>query len=348
MANNNARSPKRTMNVLFACDNGIAKYVPVLIISIMENHPEENVAFYLMHSSISAENLGFIRDTVRKYKNGSLYEIVPPESYVDCFKDVGARYRMRWPKECFYYLLAHTLLPAALERILYLDVDIIVNGDMRPFYYSDFEGKPITVVELRSLEQVARLRLNPSYDVGFIASERFNSGVVLMNLVYFRNHINRGFYDKLVASYRARGVLQSLFADQGVANAAFHMDAKYADKRYHGIHEVNENTVIYHAGGHPNKPWAVRHDGASQWTAHLGAQKGEAQMNRIWWKYAEMSPNYDRLRPVARAMKPEVLARFTPPKNILRQRAAMAKNTQPKNPASRWANWPVWDGRTMR
>ena len=284
------------MNILLACDNKIAKYVPVLITSILENQPAEHVAFYLMHSRISEENLLFIRSAVMKHKNGSLHEVVPPAHMVDCFKEVGAQwYQSRWPKECFYYLMAHTVLPIGLDRILYLDIDTIVNGDLRPLYNTDFQGKPIAVIELRTLDQVRRGHNGIPADVGMIGKERFNSGVVLINLDYFRKHVDARFYDNVIEGYRSKGKLGALFADQGVANAAFHLDAKYVDKHFHSIYDTSEDTVIFHAGGHSHKPWDIRYEDSPYPPTALGIQNWETQMNKIWWKYAALSPNYNDL-----------------------------------------------------
>ena len=42
--------------------------------------------------------------------------------------------------ELYYRLLAPYLLPEEMERILYLDADIIINGSLREFYQQSIDG----------------------------------------------------------------------------------------------------------------------------------------------------------------------------------------------------------------
>jgi lipopolysaccharide biosynthesis glycosyltransferase len=285
------------INILLACDGRIAQYLPVLIVSVLENHPGIQVDFYLMHSgSIDNDERDFIEQTVRKYDDASLQEIIMSSDLYSVFAQVGSSaYKRRWPIESFYYLLAHKVLPNSLDRILYLDVDTIVNGDIRPFYFSDFDGRPIAVVEIRKLRNVKIANSERVSDVAYISKERFNSGVILINLRYFRKYVTQQFYERVINSYKARDKLDELFADQGVVNAAFHMDALYVDAKYHCIDKHNYDSVIFHAGGHNIKPWNKRLSGQDAISAESNIDSIMYHMNGIWWKFAEKAPNFELL-----------------------------------------------------
>ena len=43
----------------------------------------------------------------------------------------------------YYRILCSELLPQTLERVLYLDPDILIRGSIRNIYTMDFNGKTI-------------------------------------------------------------------------------------------------------------------------------------------------------------------------------------------------------------
>ena len=47
----------------------------------------------------------------------------------------------------YFRIFAHVLLPESIDRILYLDADIIVKNDITSFYAQDFEDKYMIVNE---------------------------------------------------------------------------------------------------------------------------------------------------------------------------------------------------------
>ena len=46
----------------------------------------------------------------------------------------------KWPKEIYYRLFAAQYLPTDVERILYLDSDIVVKGSLSALYETRFDG----------------------------------------------------------------------------------------------------------------------------------------------------------------------------------------------------------------
>lgn len=52
-----------------------------------------------------------------------------------------------WSIEIYYILLAGEILPNMVERLLYMDVDIIVNGSISELYYMDMKGMELAAAE---------------------------------------------------------------------------------------------------------------------------------------------------------------------------------------------------------
>lgn len=86
----------------------------------------------------------------------------------------------------YYRLLAPHLLPENLNRILYLDPDILVINSLRPLWDLDLKGHLFAAASHTGITEFAnsvnrlRLRTNSNY---------YNSGVLLMDLSRCRKEI---------------------------------------------------------------------------------------------------------------------------------------------------------------
>lgn len=49
----------------------------------------------------------------------------------------------QYPKEMYYRLLAAQILPAELDKVLYLDPDILVINSLRPLWELGLEGQAV-------------------------------------------------------------------------------------------------------------------------------------------------------------------------------------------------------------
>src|SRR5699024_11135959 len=90
----------------------------------------------------------------------------------------------RYPKEMYYRLFAAQYLPQELDRILYLDPDLVVINSLRSLYEIDFGDNLFAAashIESRTFKNFNRRRLHLSEQARYI-----NSGVMMMNLSLLR------------------------------------------------------------------------------------------------------------------------------------------------------------------
>ena len=85
--------------------------------------------------------------------------------------------------ESFYRLVLPEILPEEIERILYLDVDIVVNHSLKELYHTEFDGNALCACP----EPFSGIGVFQYRDEMFQEHVRegftyFNSGVLLMNL----------------------------------------------------------------------------------------------------------------------------------------------------------------------
>ena len=104
-------------------------------------------------------------------------------------------------------------------RVLYLDADIIVNGSLSDFYYSDLNGAPVGVVKDYGMGEHFPF---PYLDAS-VSRNYFNSGVLLIDCAKWRNE---GLVNTLLQTVEEYGD-QVLYGDQCTLNIVLREKAKY-------------------------------------------------------------------------------------------------------------------------
>lgn len=191
---------------------------------------------------------------------------------------------LSWCKEAYYSLNAYQYLPPEIDRLLYLDAgDVLVTGDIRQYYFGDFEGKSLLVTGTKyKVSNNDRVLLdsddltNPEM-ISEIVQGLFNSGSYVMNLARMRNDACRiEDYISMARQLEAisLGQNRSFLGDQGLLSAAYVGDVKYygypeiADLWYMPYNfcmwyfdrvkekPYYEPCIIHYAGANlPFKPW---------------------------------------------------------------------------------------------
>mgnify|MGYP000443041069 CR=1 FL=1 len=124
-----------TIPLLVSLDQAYLPQLQVLLTSLYWNNPGEQFAIYLLHSGIPAPALAPV---VRQCEHLA-YQFHP--IFVEDRLFADAPTTKQYPKEMYYRLLAGSLLPRQLNRILYLDPDILVINPLRPLWEMDLEGR---------------------------------------------------------------------------------------------------------------------------------------------------------------------------------------------------------------
>lgn len=97
-------------------------------------------------------------------------------------KDFPINEHMHIMLPTYYRLLAAELLPKEVHKVIYLDCDCIVCGDIRGIWDVDLTVKAIAGVK-DCREEIQQRRLGYSLDFDYV-----NAGVLVYNLDYWREH----------------------------------------------------------------------------------------------------------------------------------------------------------------
>lgn len=247
------------MNILVSLDKNYLPQLRVLLTSLCLNHPDVMFKIYLMHREIPEVELEQLRNGLSKH-GVELYPI-----QVDGGLFEKAPVTKQYPQEMYYRLLAAWLLPDDLERILYLDPDILIINSLKPLWEMDMQDNLFAAAAHTGKTELAnnvnKLRLGTG-------GNYYNSGVLLIDLDKCRREIIPEEVFSFVEMHGAELVLP----DQDVLNALYgdrvlelddfiwNYDARnFSNYRMRSFGEadidwVMKNTAVLHFCG-KLKPW---------------------------------------------------------------------------------------------
>jgi len=122
------------MNILVTLNSNYLKQLVVMITSLTQSNPGIHFIVYIAHTSMTERDFTFINQHVDTF-NCTIVGIKIPD---DLFSN--APITRRYPKEMYYRIFAAQFLPKELERILYLDPDLVVINSLNTLYNIDFQG----------------------------------------------------------------------------------------------------------------------------------------------------------------------------------------------------------------
>ena len=253
------------LNLLFAINHGYISMFLDCMRSILKNGGEDRYAVYLLHSDLTDADQAAITDSLG---SGADVHFVPVDpALFDGFPESS-----RYPRQIYYRIAAPLLLPPDLDRVLYLDADLVVINPLRTLYDQPFDGAYyLGCTHIRKfLSKLNQARLGVEQEVPYI-----NTGVLLMNLPALREHLRM----EDVRAYANEHKAALLLPDQDILSALFGDRIKLVDplrynlsdrilsfhnadpaKTHIDVDWVRANTVIIHYCG-KNKPWAEKYHG---------------------------------------------------------------------------------------
>lgn len=251
------------MNILVTLDENYIPQLNVMLASLLYSNQDSRFDIYLLHSSIEENAVRGTRELLDE--RGRLHLV-----QVNDLELEDAPTTARYPKEIYYRIFAAKYLPKHLDRILYLDPDIIVNGSIRTLYHLPMDDYYFAAAShiRKALTAVNSIRLNMEEDSPYI-----NSGVMLMNLERLRREQDyRDVFDfiekrKMLLMLPDQDIISSLYGSKIYALDPFRYNMTERLLFMHGPFEkdldlewIRKNSVIIHYCGR-NKPWKENYTG---------------------------------------------------------------------------------------
>ena len=193
------------MNIVYASDNNYADVMGVSIVSLFENNKDSSeINLYIIDDNISESNKDKLICIAKKYSRKITFIPV-----LDIVKTAGVEIDVQtWSLSAFSRLFLESMMPEDIDKVLYLDCDIMVNSSIENLYNIDLEDKYCAACE-------TNIRIWYMKIIGLSPNDKwFNSGVMLISLKKWRNeHISSRFVNFIK---NQSGKIP--FVDEGVIN----------------------------------------------------------------------------------------------------------------------------------
>lgn len=229
------------MNILYTCDNNYVWLMGISTISLFENNKHiSELTVYLLGENITIQNKKILSEIANKYSRSIAIIEVPkidiPNSLVSA----------RWPLSAFTRLYSGQLLPDSLDRVLYLDCDTIISGDISQLDDIDISRKVVYGVK----DCVGSLYKK---NIGIKGNDVYiNAGVLLFNLKKLREIDINGIVDEYMAEYERtinyadQDILNGIFRGKiGILNPKYNMMTIDVVYSYKEIQKLRKPTNFY-------------------------------------------------------------------------------------------------------
>ncbi|MEO3947283.1 glycosyltransferase family 8 protein [Gorillibacterium sp. CAU 1737] len=272
------------MNILVSSSKLFFPYLSVMLASLYESHNYGELCVYLLHKELDTTDLNILQSQATSSGN----RVIPIQ--IDEKELYSLPTRMQWPLVLYYRLSLVEVLPESVDRILSLDVDLVVRKPLNSLYESNLEGVYVAACEdlnfnTRRYKQGIGLPNDCSY---------FNAGVMLFHVSKLRedNIRLKRFLDE---AEQLTGHLT--FLDQDLLNVVFREKVRLERAEYYNCSPaLYDNKSGSIAAQHPNYASIIHYLGHDQkpWDTFIGEPGSELQ--EIWWNYARQTSFYPKIK----------------------------------------------------
>ena len=246
---------------LLLCANArYLQHVAVCLTSLLVNNPDLFFDIVIVGRATERLDEGKLARTLARFANKSLSfrEFTPPAGRL-----LPLNPRAHYTLDNWTRLWVEEFFDEGIERVLYLDADIVVVGSLAPLWHVELDGALLGAVDIPGSDRGVT-HLGMRAEDGY-----FNSGVLLLDLKQWRE--TRAL-ETVLGYIEAYPELMTRDVDQEALNACFHRRRKRLDYRWNGllsffreppsiplapaeIEAVRRDARIIHFNGN-SKPWS--------------------------------------------------------------------------------------------
>ena len=168
-------------HIVLTIDRNFARYCAVTMVSALRNDAPQDLTFHIIANDLAAEDRLALEALAHGYGAGICFYAVPGE--------LLEGYSVRWCKKrlsmvVFYRCCLPSVLPAEIDKVLYIDCDMLV---LRPL--DELWNTPLDAAALAAAPDSAEQNPKHPERLGYDAKYNyFNGGMLLINLKYWREH----------------------------------------------------------------------------------------------------------------------------------------------------------------
>lgn len=264
---------KKEIPIFFSTDDNYIPYLDVAISSLIENASKEfEYRIMVLNTGLSRDNAEKIKQNEREGVKIDFVDIsLEVERIKARLKDV-----YHFSVVTYYRLFIASLFPK-YDKVIYLDCDIVVLGDISKLYNVELGRNILGAAPESFVRNTFEFRLYAKQALGVDPDEYVNAGVLLMNLAEFRKNKIEERFIELISEYD----FDLLDPDQAYINylcrgKIYHLSSSWNKEPI--PHLIEEDKNIVHFALY-KKPW----------------QYDDVIYGEHFWEYARRSRFYDQI-----------------------------------------------------
>jgi len=264
-----------TIPVCFVTDENYAKYMGVTITSILKNGKNDNYAFYVLDKGITTKTKSKL---TKLCKNKAEIKFIDVTKFSDRFDSL--KQKASYISKSSYYKFAIAELLPELEKVIYLDCDLIISQSLKELYNSDVSDYLLGAVEDVGYTYWAQLREDLK-----LKFQCINSGVMLINCKKWRDEhlmetllqcasepekVGKG-QDQPVINYVCKDRILFLDLKFNVQDAFFRDGIEVINRTDSQACAIAKNNPVVIHYTTANKPWKFpfRNNGQEYWSYYM-------------------------------------------------------------------------------
>lgn len=257
--------------VFFATDDNYIPFLDVALRSLIENASKKyQYRIIILNTGLQKDSMSKIKDLEDKNFKIDFYDI---SAYFDEVKN-KLRNVFHFGLATYYRLFIERLFPQ-YSKVIYLDCDIVVLGDISELYNIDMKGNLLAGSIERFVATTSEFRNYTQTVLGIDCMNYINAGILLMNLEEIRKvEIERQFLE-ILNKYN----FKSIAPDQDYLNflckdRILYLPSGWNKTPLASVECEGKLNIVHYAL--VKKPW----------------QYDDVLYGEYFWQYAEKSPFY--------------------------------------------------------
>ena len=240
------------MNILAVANSSFFSPLMVMLDSFLMLHKDIDVTVFLAYEDLSEDEIDSIRRLADIFSDKAARKTLVPVYVGEEFKKRVPE-RNGFPAEVCYRILALMMLPEDVDRILYLDADMIIKGRLEGLYRTELDGYQFAACEditgiINGFHSMNKKRLGIPTELTY-----FNSGVILFNV---NKMLEQGMAQKLIEGLYANPERYE-YPDQDILNEMCCRDVLITDwekyncppllyfRKEDGVYDRSESYATY-------------------------------------------------------------------------------------------------------
>ena len=261
------------MNIALIMDDNYLDYAKIMLHTLFYHHTHREITVYIFFAKLENKTKDIVYQIAEEYGKDIIF-IQIPEQMTKNFPQ-----RNTWPKTMWNSVLIPYYLPEKVKRVLYLDVDIVVNQVLDKLYDMDMEE--CCMVATQDM-WVSQYRKGHAYRLRIFDHDYkyFNFGVNLIDILRIREVFPQTIRD--VEKFCCDNQERLDFMDQDFYNIFCHGKVKYVSSFEYDFVRDNQKQPVYSRKKIEDEVKIIHYAG----TKPLRLEEID-KYGIIFWKYAK-------------------------------------------------------------